>query len=91
MAEQLWIKDAQRNMINELDHVKYKKLHPTVQDGIIVVIGRTERWMEATWNKSFFILLPKEHRFSYLVALQEHKAIGHLGTESTIAMIRSKY
>ena len=91
MAEQLWIKDAQKEMLSELDHIKYKKLRPKLQDGVVVVSGRTERWMESSWNKNSFILLPKEHRLSYLIALHEHQAIGHLGTDSTVAVIRSKY
>ena len=91
LAERMWIKDAQRSIFEELEDVKYKKLHPTVRDDILVVIGRTERWMEATWNNQYFILLPKKHRLSYLIALHEHQSIGHLGTESTVAVIRSKY
>ncbi len=47
--------------------------------------------MEATWNRQRFILLPKDHRLSFLIALHEHNAIGHLAAEATIARIRSKY
>jgi hypothetical protein len=90
-AEELWIKNAQERIHDELNDTKYKKLHPYVKDGILVVTGRTEKWMDATWNKQYFILLPKEHRYSYLVALHEHNAVGHLAASSTIAKIRSKY
>ena len=47
--------------------------------------------MEATWNQQRFILLPKEHRLSYLIALYEHRKGGHLATAATVSQIRSKY
>ena len=62
-----------------------------MRDEILVVTGRTEKWMESTWNNQYFVLLPKEHRFSYLVALYQHQSSGHLGVASTMAMIRAKY
>ena len=91
LAENLWISSAQENNNHDLQEIKYKKLQLYVKYGILVVTGRTEQWMEATWNKQYFVLLPKDHRFSYLVALHVHNSTGHLGTEATIAKIRSKY
>ena len=61
------------------------------RDGTIVVGGRTERWMETTWNRNFFVLLPKEHRLSYFIAMHEHNSTGHLGVECNIAKIRSRW
>ena len=90
-AEDVWIKKAQEKIHEELNGAKYRKLQPRSENGIIVVGGRTEKWMEATWNRQCFILLPKDHRLSYLISLKAHKEIGHLATESTIAKIRSKY
>jgi hypothetical protein len=43
-----------------------------------MVGGRTEGWMDAHWNSQKLILLSHKHRLSYLVALQEHEASGHL-------------
>ena len=46
-AEDLWIKEAQRNMQEELKAGKYKRLCPRLRkDGIYVVGGRATRWME---------------------------------------------
>ena len=90
-AEETWVKYVQEDMNTELKKGMYKKLVPTVENGIIVVGGRTERWMEATWNMQKFILLPKDHRISRLIAEQEHVDSGHLAAESTIARIRAKY
>ena len=91
-AENFWIKEAQRDMESDIKKGRYKKLQPKLNsDGIFVVGGRTERWMGATWNRQYFILLPKHHRLSYLIALYEHKKIGHLAHLATISKIRSKY
>ena len=90
-AEELWIKEAQLTIAKDVNKGKFKKLDPRVSDGMFVVIGRIEKWMDSTWNKQYFILLPKEHRFSYLVALHQHQASGHLGVSSTVAIIRHKY
>ena len=38
-----------------------------------------------------FILHPKEHPMSKMIAQYEHDVGGHLGVEATIAKIRSKY
>ena len=86
-AEEIWIKEAQRS----LKTADCKKLNPTTENDLIVVGGRTERWMQATWNRQKFILLPNNHHIAELIARHEHQIGGHLGVESTIAKIRSKY
>ena len=67
------------------------KLRPRYEDGIIVVGGRTERWLDATLNKQSFVLLPKDNRISQLIIEYEHAKGGHLGISSIISQIRSKY
>ena len=86
-----WVKEAQRKIHPEIQDRKYIKLQPVISNNIIYVGGRTERWMEATWNKQKFILLPKEHRLSYLIALYKHQKCGHLASDSTVAFIRAEY
>ena len=86
-AKTMWIKEAQTS----LDLAKCKQLRPSLEDGIVVVGGRTERWMQATWNKQKFVLLPKDHQLSHLIVSHEHTAGGHLGTAATIDKIRSNY
>ena len=85
------MKDAQNLIKGDLRKDKYKKLCPRIKDDLIVVGGRTERWMEATWNKQEFLLLPSNHRISELIVLYEHKESGHLAVASTVARIRCKY
>ncbi|XP_057308270.1 uncharacterized protein LOC130646146 [Hydractinia symbiolongicarpus] len=90
-ADNFWIKEAQRTIEDGVKKEKYIKLCPKYEDEILVVGGRTERGMEATWNKQKFILLPANHRLSYLIASTEHKLSGHLGILATISRIRSHY
>ena len=88
-AEETWVRYIQEDMSANLG--RYKKLLPTLENGIIVVGGRAERWIYSTWNREKFVLLPANHRFSWLVAEKKHIETGHLAVESTVAMIRSKY
>ena len=79
-------------MFNKLKSKQYVKLNPQIDDrGVIVVGGRTERWMQATWNRQRFILLPKDHLISTLIIRYEHKRAGHLGVDSTKARVRSTF
>ena len=86
-AEKLWYIEAQKN----LDTKQLIKLNPQVEDGVMMVGGRTERWLEATWNRQRFILLPQAHRVTLLIIWYEHSRGGHLGVEATVAKIRSRY
>ena len=90
-AEETLIKHVQEGLQLDVNRGKYKELLPTVENGIIVVGGRAERWISSTWNREKFVLLPAKHRFSFLVAEQAHIDSGHLGVEATIARIRTKY
>ena len=86
-AESFWIKDAQSG----IDLKRHQKLKPEIVEGVIMVGGRTERWMSSTWNRQKFILLPKQSHISKLIADYEHKQGGCLGLLSSISKIRSKY
>ena len=57
-AENTLIKQVQEEMQSDISKGKYKELLPTIEDGIVVVGGRAERWICTTWNKGKFILLP---------------------------------
>ena len=86
-AEDLWLKEAQAGITEK----QYVKLRPQYENGIIVVGGRTERWMECTWNRQKFVLLPKNSHISLLISRYIHEIGGHLGEAATISKIRSKY
>ena len=90
-AERFWILEAQSLIQKEVKEKKLVRLCPRYKNGIIVVGGRAERWMQATWNRQEFILLPHTHRLSQLIAEREHAKSGHLGVASTVARIRSRF
>ena len=89
-AENFWITEAQKEF--DVQSKQLQKFRPRRnENNIIVVGGRTERWMEGTWNRQLFILLPKKHRVSFLIARREHARTGHLGRDATISKIRATY
>jgi hypothetical protein len=51
---------------------------------------RIEKWLEYSYNDNGLILLPYEHRLSFIYALFIHN-LGHNGVETTIAKIRLKF
>ena len=90
-AERFWILQAQKIMHEDLKKGKYKRLCPRKRnDGIYIVGGRSQRWVEMSYNKQELILLPYEHRFSKLYAEHIHLR-GHLGVLSTASKIRSRF
>ena len=89
-AERLWIEDAQK-LKNDMNAGKYAKLCPRYKDGILVVGGRAERWIDATWKRQRFILLPADHQLAYLIILYEPQKNGHLGFAATISRVRAQY
>ena len=91
IAERFWIKNAQIGLQEKLRKGKLRRLCARIEDGIIVVGGRTEQWIKATWNMQYFILLPYRHRLSRLIMEFEHKRMGHLGTSATVSAVRKKY
>ena len=51
-AEKLWIRNSQSKILGHISEKPYAKSNPClISDGIIEVGGRTEQWMEATWNR----------------------------------------
>ena len=91
-AEMFWINDAQKSLHKRVINNELKRLCPQLRyDGIIVVAGRAERQMQMTWNKQAFILLPRNHRLSTLIAEKVHQETGHLVVSDTVAAVRSKF
>ena len=87
-AERFWILQAQKSVHEDLKTGGYKRLCLRRRDdGIYVVGGRGQRWMEMSYNKQELVLLPYEHRFSRLYAEHVHRR-GHLGVLSRFWIIK---
>ena len=60
------------------------------EDGIIVVGGHAEKWLEMSYNKCKVPLLPFRHKLSRLNAKHIH-AKGHQGVSLTTSKVRSRF
>ena len=90
-AELFWINEAQNLIRQDVQDGKYRRLCPKLRaDGVIVVGGRAERWLEMSYNNREVVLLPYKHYFSRLYAEYSHNQ-GHLGAAATASKIRSKF
>ena len=90
-AEVFWIKEAQQNMKHDIKHGTYRRLCPRLRDdGIYVISGRAEKWLEIGYNKEDLILLPYKHRFARLYCEYIH-AKGHHGVLTTASKIRARF
>jgi hypothetical protein len=70
---------------------KLNKLDPFIDsDGIIRVGGRLER-SDIPYNSMHPIILPKESTISRLIIESIHGAIGHLGKNSILTVLRQKF
>ena len=75
----IWIKESQRELHDDVKAHRLVRLVPRYEEGVIMVGGRMERWMQDTWNRQVFVLLPYASRFSLLIAEYEHIHCGHIG------------
>ena len=60
------------------------------EDGVYVIRGRSELWMEMSYNKREVILLPYDHPFSRLFVEHKHRT-GHHGVLTTASKVRTRY
>ena len=88
-AIEFWIRDAQLS-IGEVEK-RFANLGPIRgADGIFRVGQRVQKWTDYTYNKSGLVLLPGEHKLSYLYAMYMH-SIGHNGVMATMSKIRLRF
>ena len=62
-AELLWICEAQHSIRLQVKQRQFKKLCPKIrEDGVVVISGRVEKWMEISYDHQDLILFPYSHR-----------------------------
>lgn len=89
-AELLWIRRAQQNMGKDIENGKYKRLCPKMrEDGVYVIRGHSELWMEMSYKKREVILLPYDHPFSCLFVEHKHR-IGRHGVLTIASKVRTR-
>ena len=90
-AERFWILQAQETMLSDMKRGRFRRLCPRVrEDGIIVVGGRAEKWLEMSYNQREVPLLPFRHELSRLYAKHIHEE-GHQGVSATTSKVRSRF
>ena len=89
-AETRWIKHAQKRIIDNWQ-IRFKRLGPSLNEqGILVVGNRIAKWLRDNWNQEFYILLPHNHRLTYLYICKLHHQ-DHGGVEATLAKLQTKF
>ena len=97
-----WVQETQRLLQENFRNGKHKRLGVTMKDnGLLSTSVRAEKWMEMTCDNQELILLPHNHQFTRLYAEHihsnnDHMGAGanrkfHLGINSTVAKIRSRF
>ena len=90
-AELLWIYEAQYSIRLQVEQGQFKRLCPqTREDGVVVISGRVEKWMEISYDHQDVILLPYSHRLSKLHAEHVYNK-DHLGIASTASKIKLRF
>lgn len=88
-GEVMQIKGAQRDI--DIGDKNLRRLAPHKDsNGIIIVKGRIENWMEESYNRTELILLPYKHQLSRLYATYIHQ-LSHSGVSSTVCKIRERF
>ena len=82
---------AQSVISQEIKNGKFERLSLMKGPRGEYLVGRKgERWLEFSYDKHHVILLPYNHRFSWLYARFIH-SISHHGVATTVAKIRLRY
>ena len=89
-AEELWIHDAQRNLMRDLKSETAKRLGVSQENGIYVVGSRLESWSSHTYNDKPPVLLSSKSRLAQLYAQYVHDRC-HLGISATASKVRAKF
>ena len=87
-AELMWVKEMQKNMRDW--EVRFKRLGPTLENGVIVVGQRISKWLKENWNQEYYILIPANHPVTRLYVSCLHN-VDHAGVETTLAKLQRKF
>ncbi|XP_068247848.1 uncharacterized protein [Palaemon carinicauda] len=68
----------------------YRRLGPSIDNGIIFVGERIANWLKENWNQDRFILMPSNSHIIKLYIQHLHNS-DHSGVETTLAKLQCKY
>ena len=78
----------QKNMTDW--EVRFKRLGPTLENGIIVAGQRVSKWLKENWNQENYMLMPANHPVNRLYVSCLH-SVDHAGIETTLAKLQRKF
>lgn len=87
-SQLMWVKEIQKDMTDW--QVRFKRLGPKLNDGVIVLGQRISEWLKEIWNQESFVLIPSSHPATKLYIRGLHKR-DHAGTEITLAKLQRKF
>ena len=91
VAEIEWIKIAQHELTQQDNYKQLiKKLGLVEEDGILKCTGRLGN-SDLDLDVQKPILLPRKHRFTWLIIEACHQRVHHCGVRSTLAELRSRF
>ena len=71
-AENNWIRHVQKDLPKDVMY-RFRRLGPQLtSDGIITVGQRMNKWIENSWNKTSFALVPSSHPFAEFIVKEIH-------------------
>ncbi|XP_022335109.2 uncharacterized protein LOC111131734 [Crassostrea virginica] len=83
-----------KDLSAENGHVKrssqLSRLDPIIHDGILKVGGRLEK-LDVPFVSKHQMIIPKNSVLARMIAVDAHRSTGHLGKNSTLAVIREKF
>ena len=88
-AEEYLVK-VEQNSLDANWKVKYKRLGPSLNNGILFVGERIASWLKENWNRDRFILMPNDSKLIRLYIQNLHE-VDHGGIESTLSKLQSKF
>ena len=91
-AEQIWIKDAQSILLQDLKFPKWKSQFCLYQDECrIWRCGGRLHNADLPFSSRHPVVLPKKHTLSTLIACSAHRRVQHNGVKETLTEIRAKF
>jgi transposase InsO family protein len=87
-ADELKILAAKHGYVKRSSQLS--RLDPILHEGVIKVGGRLEK-LNAPFTAKHQIIIPKNSTLAKMIAIDAHRSAGHMGKNSTLAVIREKF
>lgn len=66
--------------------ISFRRLSPSIENGVTVVGQRISKWLKENWNQENFILIPSHHTVTKLYVMYLCN-VDHAGIETTLTKL----